>query len=701
MKQQKNKKKQASQQSIHNQDKKIELENKAKESQKKSKVSKTEKKLSSDKKVTEKKRQKKVTVHKASQKTLEVKKTKKVKQKVISKPILKIQLKDGLSPQEISSLTNHPISKIITEFIKLGIIVSATQKVKDTDALILVFSELGYEVEFLEETAEEIKPKEEYVSEIKEVIVPHKEVSVEKKEEISVVKKEKIGQETIPEGYVKKIPVVTIMGHVDHGKTTLLDTIRKSNIVAQEYGAITQHIGAYKVKTLNGEITFIDTPGHEAFSAIRVRGAKVTDIVVIVVAGDEGIMPQTIEAINHAKSANVPIIVAINKIDLPQCNPNKVKQQFADKGFIPTEWGGNTEFVEISARNNINIDKLLETILFQAELMHLYVPIDIPCEATVIETKLDRKIGYIATVIVSKGKLKVGDSFVCSNSYGKIRAMFNDKQERIEELFPGEPAEILGFEVQTTAGDILKVVKDEREAKKIFEEIQEKQKIEASKVKRHLTIQDIISGKSKVLSIVLKGDTQGSIEAIQKMLNSVAEEIKQNPDLPELKIVHSNVGEITESDVLLATASNAVIIGFNVRPNSQALKSAKHKGIEIKTYRIIYELVDDVKKILQRLEIKQQLEEFLGRARIKKVFEIPKVGKVAGCIVEDGKILRNAKVRILRDNVIISETKINSLKHFKEDVKEVLQGYECGIGLENFQDIKENDVIECYQVVEK
>jgi translation initiation factor IF-2 len=631
------------------------------------------------------------------------KKEKKVrikKEVVITKPTIKLQLKDGITPQEIAQNIQQPVSKVITEFMKLGMIVSATQKVTDKDAIILVCSELGYEIEF-EETqqpssfTETTSVSTTTIPTVEEVI-HEKPITVEKK----VVEK-KLEEKIIPEGYVKKVPVVTIMGHVDHGKTTLLDTIRKSNIAAKEYGAITQHIGAYKVKTPHGDITFIDTPGHEAFSAIRARGAKVTDIVVIVVAGDEGVMPQTIESINHAKAASVPIIVAINKIDLPQCNVNKVKQQFSDLGFIPSDWGGQTEFVEISARNNINIDKLLDAILLQAELMELYVPINVPAEATVIETKVDKKRGYVATVIVSKGKLKIGDSFVCGNSYGKVRAMFDDKGEKLQELLPGEPAEILGFEFPTTAGDILKVVKDEKEAKKIFEEIQEREKIEAAKIRRHLSIQDIISGKSNVLSVVLKGDTQGSIEAIQKMLAPLIEEVKKNPDLPELKIIHSNVGEITESDVLLASASDAVIIGFNVRPNTQALKSAKQEGIEIRTYRLIYELFDDIKNILQRAEIKQKIEEFLGRARVKKVFNVPKIGKVAGCIVEEGKIVRNAMVRVLRDNVIISETKINSLKHFKEDVKEIQQGYECGIGLENFQDIKENDVIECFQIIEK
>ncbi len=691
MKQQKkNKEKIKKAETKHSQTKKSEKKKnsaEAKSVEKKTKLvkSKTKTKLSPVAPIQKEKKEKKVRIK---------------KEVVITKPTIKLQLKDGITPQEIAQNIQQPVSKVITEFMKLGMIVSATQKVTDKDAIILVCSELGYEIEF-EETqqpssfTETTSVSTTTIPTVEEVI-HEKPITVEKK----VVEK-KLEEKIIPEGYVKKVPVVTIMGHVDHGKTTLLDTIRKSNIAAKEYGAITQHIGAYKVKTPHGDITFIDTPGHEAFSAIRARGAKVTDIVVIVVAGDEGVMPQTIESINHAKAASVPIIVAINKIDLPQCNVNKVKQQFSDLGFIPSDWGGQTEFVEISARNNINIDKLLDAILLQAELMELYVPINVPAEATVIETKVDKKRGYVATVIVSKGKLKIGDIFVCGNSYGKVRAMFDDKGEKLQDLLPGEPAEILGFEFPTTAGDILKVVKDEKEAKKIFEEIQERQKIEAAKIRRHLSIQDIISGKSNVLSVVLKGDTQGSIEAIQKMLEPLVEEVKKNPDLPELKIIHSNVGEITESDVLLASASDAVIIGFNVRPNTQALKSAKQEGIEIRTYRLIYELFDDIKNILQRAEIKQKIEEFLGRARVKKVFNVPKIGKVAGCIVEEGKIVRNAMVRVLRDNVIISETKINSLKHFKEDVKEIQQGYECGIGLENFQDIKENDVIECFQIIEK
>jgi len=691
MKQQKkNKEKIKKAETKHSQTKKSEKKKnsaEAKSVEKKTKLvkSKTKTKLSPVAPIQKEKKEKKVRIK---------------KEVVITKPTIKLQLKDGITPQEIAQNIQQPVSKVITEFMKLGMIVSATQKVTDKDAIILVCSELGYEIEF-EETqqpssfTETTSVSTTTIPTVEEVI-HEKPITVEKK----VVEK-KLEEKIIPEGYVKKVPVVTIMGHVDHGKTTLLDTIRKSNIAAKEYGAITQHIGAYKVKTPHGDITFIDTPGHEAFSAIRARGAKVTDIVVIVVAGDEGVMPQTIESINHAKAASVPIIVSINKIDLPQCNVNKVKQQFSDLGFIPSDWGGQTEFVEISARNNINIDKLLDAILLQAELMELYVPINVPAEATVIETKVDKKRGYVATVIVSKGKLKIGDIFVCGNSYGKVRAMFDDKGEKLQDLLPGEPAEILGFEFPTTAGDILKVVKDEKEAKKIFEEIQERQKIEAAKIRRHLSIQDIISGKSNVLSVVLKGDTQGSIEAIQKMLEPLVEEVKKNPDLPELKIIHSNVGEITESDVLLASASDAVIIGFNVRPNTQALKSAKQEGIEIRTYRLIYELFDDIKNILQRAEIKQKIEEFLGRARVKKVFNVPKIGKVAGCIVEEGKIVRNAMVRVLRDNVIISETKINSLKHFKEDVKEIQQGYECGIGLENFQDIKENDVIECFQIIEK
>lgn len=671
------------------------------------KVDKEKKEIKKEKKaeVNKEKTEKKVTRRgvSSSKKKGDVSevKVKKTATKVAKPIVIKLK-KEGLSPQEISEIIKQPVNKIIAELLSLGVIVSATQKITDRDTLELLFLQLGKKV-VIEEVVEEVEelekkqefPKEPLKEEIKKEEIVKKEEAVDKKPEVVIPKKE------IPPNYVKKIPVVTVMGHVDHGKTTLLDTIRKTNVAASEYGAITQHIGAYKVNYKGNFITFIDTPGHEAFSTIRARGAKVTDIVVLVVAGDEGIKQQTIECINHIREANVPFIVAINKIDLPQCNVNNVKKQFSEMGIVPSDWGGNVEFVEISARNNINIDKLLDVIVTQAELMGLYSPKDVPCEAVVIETKFDRKVGFLATVIVNKGKLKVGDNFVCGYSYGKVKTIYDENNQRLNELNVGEPGEIFGFEVPAVAGDILKVIANEKEFRKIIEEIETQKKLQLTKTKRYLTIEDIISGKSKVLTVVIKADTQGSLEAILKMLNSLSEELKGNPDLPELKIAHSSVGEIKESDVLLATASNAIIIGFNVRPNTQALKNAKHEGIEIRTYRLIYELVDDIRNILKRLEVKKEVEEFLGRARIKKIFEISKVGKVAGCVVEDGKIVRNAKVRILRDNIIIAETKIISLKRFKDDVKEVQQGYECGVALENFQNIKENDVIECYQIITK
>lgn len=619
----------------------------------------------------------------------------------------------GITPTWIAKKIRKPVSKVISELMSLGIIASPEQLITNHEDITLIFYHFKYDVVEFEKEQTEIKqqPYPDVITEKTPILdtfqptvtVSTPELQPQEAEEIKIERSKEVKLEhpkkEIPSDWIKKVPVVTVMGHVDHGKTTLLDTIRKTNIAAKEFGAITQHIGAYKVSTPHGDITFIDTPGHEAFTTIRARGAKVTDIVVIVVAGDEGVKPQTIESINHAKAANVPIIVAINKIDLPHCNPNAVKQQLSDIGLIPSDWGGNTEFIEISARNNINIDKLLDTILIQAEFLELYVPVNVPCEATVIETKLDEKRGFVATVIVSKGKLKVGAPFVCGYSYGKVRAMFNDKGERINELMPGEPAEIIGFEVPACAGDILKVVQSEKEARKIYEELERERKIQASKIKTYKTIEDVISGRSNVLSLVIKTDTQGSLEAIQKMLDYLKEEIKNKPNLPELKIAGISVGEIAESDVLLATASKALIVGFNIRPNIQALKRAKIEGVEIRTYRIIYELIDDIKKILQRLEIKKEVEVFLGRARVKKIFEISKVGKVLGCVVEDGKIVRNSKVRVLRDNKIIADTKIVSLKHFKEDVKEVQQGYECGIRIENFQDVKEDDVIECYDTV--
>lgn len=597
-----------------------------------------------------------------------------------TKKKISIDISKGLTPKEISDITNIPVSNIVATLMKLGSIVSATQKITDPDTIEILLSELGFEIEHISQPAQVEKE------------VLYKQPS-QKVEELEATQK--------VEGkvFIKKVPVVTIMGHVDHGKTTLLDTIRKSNIAANEYGFITQHIGAYKVKTPNGDITFIDTPGHEAFSSLRARGTSVTDIVIIVVAGDEGVMPQTVEAINHAKLAKVPIIVAVNKMDLAGFNSQKVRQQFSEYGILAHDWGGDVEFVEISARNNINIDKLLETVLLQAEVMELKAAEDVPGRGVVIETKLDSKRGSVATVIVMEGKLKIGDSFVVGTTWGKIRAMISDTGERLEEVLPGEPTEIIGFEELPKSGDVLVVVSDERQARKFAELEKEKGKKNISQQKKKLSFEDIISGKSKVLSLVIKTDAQGSMEAIKKMLDKMAQQAAENPEAAELKVVHYGVGEITESDVLLSSAGNSIIVGFNVRPTTQAIKLAKHEGVEIKTYRTIYDLSDEVEKILKGLEVKKEREEFLGRALVRKVFNISKVGKVAGCFVEEGKIVRNAKVRLLRDNVIIAETKISSLKRFKEDVKEVEKGYECGIGLENVNDIRENDVIESYQIV--
>ncbi len=605
------------------------------------------------------------------------------KTEVKEKQKIKIDFGTGLSAQEISEIIKHPVSEIVTTLMRLGSIVSATQKIVDVDTVEILLSELGFEAEIIK-----------YNQEIKDLKEEEKKVKP-----IDVSKtKERVVPEVEGKIFVKKIPVVTIMGHVDHGKTTLLDTIRRSNLVEKEYGFITQHIGAYKVKTAHGDITFIDTPGHEAFSSLRSRGTSVTDIVVLVVSGDEGVMPQTIESINHAKLAKVAIIVAVNKMDLAGFNLQKVKQQLSDYGIVSTDWGGQVEFIEISARNNINIDKILDAILLQAEIMDLKSPIDVPAEGTIIETKLDPKRGNTATVIILKGKLKLGDSFVVGVTYGKVKAIISDTGERLTELNPGEPGEIMGFVSLPQPGDILICVKDEREAKKYAELEQAKVKKSSIEQRRKLSFEDIVSGKSKILSLVIKTDTQGSLEAIKKMLDGISKETKDNSDV-ELRIIHTGVGEIKETDVLLSSAGNSIIIGFNIRPTTQAIKVAKHEGVEIKTYRTVYELTDDIKNILKGMEVKKEREEFLGRALVKKVFNITKFGKVAGCVVEDGKIVRNAKVRVLRDNIIIAETKISSLKRFKEDVKEVEKGYECGIGLENLNDIKENDVVESYQMV--
>ncbi|NVN97838.1 MAG: translation initiation factor IF-2 [Geobacteraceae bacterium] len=499
-----------------------------------------------------------------------------------------------------------------------------------------------------------------------------------------------------PESLQVRPPVVTIMGHVDHGKTSLLDAIREANVIAGEAGGITQHIGAYDVELNGRKITFLDTPGHEAFTAMRARGAKVTDIVVLVVAADDGVMPQTKEAINHSKAAGVPIIVAINKIDKPDAKPERVKQELTEQGVVAEEWGGDTTMVEVSAKKRLNLDALLEMILLQADVMDLKANPDKAAKGTVVEGKLDKGRGPVATVLVQDGTLKTGDYCVVGIHSGRVRAMQNDRGEKVLEASPSMPVELIGLSGVPDAGDVFVAMKDERQAKEIATLRQIKQReVEFAKHSK-LSLEDLYSkiqaGEVKDLNVIVKGDVQGSVEAVGESLR------KLSTSAVRLNVLHSAVGAVTETDVNLASASNAIIIGFNVRPEVKAQAHAEKEGVDIRLYSIIYNAVEDVKKAMEGLLSPVFKEKYLGRAEVREVFSVPKIGNVAGCYVQDGKVVRNAQVRLLRDNIVIYEGKMSSLRRFKDDVKEAASGYECGIGLENYNDIKQGDIIEAFEM---
>lgn len=501
-----------------------------------------------------------------------------------------------------------------------------------------------------------------------------------------------------PEDLKPRPPVVTIMGHVDHGKTSLLDYIRQSNIIGGESGGITQHIGAYYVETKGGDIAFLDTPGHEAFTAMRARGAKVTDIIILVVAADDGVMPQTKEAINHARAADIPIIVAINKIDKPEADPDKVTRELAELDLAPEEWGGNTIFGKISAKTGEGVNELMELILLQAEMLELKSNPNRPAKGTIIEAKLDKSKGSVATVLIQEGTLKQSDYFICGENYGRIRAMLNNRGKKIENATPSVPVEIYGISGVPMAGDEFYVVKDEKIARQIAEyrqvKLREKERRKSDIVSLDDLYEKIKEGAIKELNIVIKADVQGSLEALSESLNKLGtEEVK-------IRIIHSSTGAITESDVMLASASAAIIIGFRVRANPRVVQIADRENIDIRYYDVIYNLIEDIKKAMAGLLEPIYKENVIGRADIKEVFSVPKVGKIAGCYVTDGHIERNAMIRLLRDEVVVFDGKIASLKRFQNDVKDVQSGYECGIGLESFQDIKPGDIFEVYQVEE-
>jgi translation initiation factor IF-2 len=484
------------------------------------------------------------------------------------------------------------------------------------------------------------------------------------------------------------------MGHVDHGKTSLLDAIRLSNITEQEAGGITQHIGAYAVQVNGRRIVFIDTPGHEAFTRMRARGAKVTDIVVLVVAADDGVMPQTLEAIDHARAAKVPILVAINKIDKGDAQPERVKQQLADRGLLPEEWGGETVTVPVSARTRQNLDLLLEMILLVADLLDLKASPQRPAIATVLEAKLDRGRGPVATVLVRNGTLHIGDYFISGSVFGKVRAMFDDLGQPLREAEPASPVEVIGLESLPEIGENLQVVTDTAKAKQIVIYRESKAREQAMAKTSRLTLdqlhQQIKAGETKELPIILKADVGGSAEVLAETLQ------KLSADKIKIQVIHTGVGAITETDVLLASASNAVIVGFNVRPERQAAQLAEQEKVDIRLHTIIYELTDEIKRAMAGLLEPVFKEVYLGRAQVLDTFRISKVGTVAGCLVSDGHIQREARVRVLRDNIVVFSGKISSLKRFKEDASEVRSGLECGVAIENFNDVKPNDVIEAF-----
>jgi translation initiation factor IF-2 len=495
-----------------------------------------------------------------------------------------------------------------------------------------------------------------------------------------------------------RAPVVTIMGHVDHGKTSLLDAIREANIQATEVGGITQHIGAYEVETPKGKIVFLDTPGHEAFTAMRARGAQITDIVVLVVAANDGVMPQTREAIAHAKAAGVPIVVAINKIDLPDANPDRVKQQLSDLELIPEEWGGNTIFVEVSAKRKVGLEDLLEMILLQAEILELQSDPYQLAKGTVVEAKLDKTRGPVATVMIQKGSLRVGNAYVAGVHYGRVRAMFDDRGRKITLAGPSTPIEVLGFADVPAAGDAFMVVEDERKARHISSIRQDKLRTRQLSQTNRVTLDDlyrrISAGEVKDLNLVIKADVQGSVQALWDAI------AKLESEKVRLRLIHGSTGAITESDIMLASASNAIVIGFSVRPIPKAAELAVQEHVDVRLYTVIYEAISDVEKAMVGLLKPTYTEKMLGRAEVRMLFHISRVGAIAGCQVREGVIRRNASARVLRDNVVVHEGRVGSLRRIKEDVEEVTAGFECGIGLGRYQDIKEGDVIESFLLEE-
>ena len=587
------------------------------------------------------------------------------KEQKVKKEKKKVLIPNEITVGELASRIGVSPTEVIKKLMTLGVMAAVNQTI-DFDIASLIAEELDAIVE-------------------KEIILSNEEILLE----------EEIDKE---EDLQPRSPVVVVMGHVDHGKTSLLDAIRSTHVTDTEAGGITQHIGAHRVRIRDKKITFLDTPGHEAFTAMRARGAQVTDIAILVVAADDGIMPQTVEAINHAKAANVSIIVAINKIDKEGANPDRIKQELTEYELIPEEWGGDTICVEVSAKQKQNIDGLLEMVLLVAEMRDLKANPNKRASGTVIEAKLDKGRGPVATVLVQSGTLKVGDVVIAGTAVGHVRAMLDDKGKNIKKAGPSVPVEILGLSEVPDGGDTFNVVKDERLAKTVVDE--RKFKIKEEKIKSHsaVTLDDLFDrikeGQVKDLNIIVKADVQGSVEAVKQSLEKLSnEEVR-------VRTIHGGVGAIRESDVMLAYASNAIIVGFNVRPDAGAAASAEAQGVDMRLYRVIYDAIEEIEAAMKGMLDPTYKEEVKGHAEIRQTFKVSGVGTIAGCYVTDGVVTRSSQVRIVRDGIVIHEGELASLKRFKDDAKEVNSGYECGLSIERFNDIKEGDVVECFQMVE-
>ncbi|NNM55232.1 MAG: translation initiation factor IF-2, partial [Spirochaetales bacterium] len=573
-----------------------------------------------------------------------------------------IEIMEVITVAEMARKMNLKASDLISKLMSMGMLVTINEQI-DAETATILASEYGTTVKI--------------VSLYDETLI---ETEVDK-----------------PEDLEHRAPIVTIMGHVDHGKTKLLDAIRTTDVAGGEHGGITQHIGAYQVHTPHGDITFLDTPGHEAFTLMRARGAQVTDIVVLVVAANDGVMPQTIEAITHAKDAKVPIIVAINKVDLPEANPDRVRQQLSEYGLIPENWGGQTMYCEISALKKIGLDHLLDTILLQAEVLELRASKIRRAEGKVIESRIDQGRGVVASVLVQKGILRVGDYFIGGVFSGKIRALFDDHEKPIKEAYPSTPVEVLGFDGIPDAGDPFQVTETEREAREIAEKRQELHKVEVAKNVKKITLANLYTtiqdGAVQELKVIIKGDVHGSVEALKISLEKLS-----TPEV-RLNCIQATAGAIIESDVYLAAASDAIIIGFHVRPTAKAQVLAERERVEIRKYNIIYDAVEDIRQAMEGMLAPELREEVIGQAEVRDSFKVPKIGLIAGCMVTQGKVKRGVNVNVIREGIQVYSGKLSSLRRFKDDAREVAEGYECGIGIENFQDIHVGDIFEFIEII--